>query len=54
MIEKGCLAYLTYVRDAVIDSHPLESMLVINEFSKVFIINLLSIPPNGDMYLVLT
>ncbi|XP_070054904.1 uncharacterized protein [Nicotiana tomentosiformis] len=50
MVEKGCLAYLDYVRDATAESQTIDSVPVVWEFADVFPSNLpgtqpISIPP---------
>ncbi|XP_070026055.1 uncharacterized protein [Nicotiana sylvestris] len=36
MVEKGCLAYLAYVRDAIAESPMIDSVPVVREFADVF------------------
>ncbi|XP_070014226.1 uncharacterized protein [Nicotiana sylvestris] len=36
MVEKGCLAYIAFVRDASVDTPTIESVPVVTEFPDVF------------------
>ncbi|XP_070036041.1 uncharacterized protein [Nicotiana tomentosiformis] len=49
MVEKGCLAYLAYVRDTVVEVVAIDSVPVIWEFSYVFPYDLPGIPPYRDI-----
>ncbi|XP_070034199.1 uncharacterized protein [Nicotiana tomentosiformis] len=49
MVEKGCDAYLSYVRDVSIDSPTIESVLVVRDFLDVFPANHSSMPPDRDI-----
>ncbi|XP_070034384.1 uncharacterized protein [Nicotiana tomentosiformis] len=49
MVEKGCLAYLAYVRDTTAESPMIDSVLVILEFANVFPSNLPGMPPDCDI-----
>ncbi|XP_070057815.1 uncharacterized protein [Nicotiana tomentosiformis] len=52
MVEKGCLAYLSFVRDVSADTPIIESVPVLREFSNMFPVALPSMPPNMDIDLV--
>ncbi|XP_070057988.1 uncharacterized protein [Nicotiana tomentosiformis] len=47
--EKGCLAYLSYVRDTTAETPKIGSMPVVREFSDAFPSDLPSIPPDRDI-----
>ncbi|XP_070057979.1 uncharacterized protein [Nicotiana tomentosiformis] len=49
MVEKGCLAYLAYVRDTTTETSVIDSVHVAWEFSDVFPADLPSMPPNRDI-----
>ncbi|XP_070007790.1 uncharacterized protein [Nicotiana sylvestris] len=49
MVEKGCLAYLAYVRDTTIESPMIDSVPVVREFADVFPFDLPSMPPDRDI-----
>ncbi|XP_070030456.1 uncharacterized protein [Nicotiana sylvestris] len=49
MVEKGCLAYLAYVRDTTAKSLTIDSVPVVREFSNVFSSDLPSMPPDRDI-----
>ncbi|XP_070054736.1 uncharacterized protein [Nicotiana tomentosiformis] len=49
MVEKGCLAYLDYVRDTTIETPAIDSVPVVREFSNVFPSDLPSMPPDCDI-----
>ncbi|XP_070035028.1 uncharacterized protein [Nicotiana tomentosiformis] len=49
MVEKGCLAYLAYVRDTAAETPMIDSMLVVQEFSNVFPSDLPGMPPHRDI-----
>ncbi|XP_070029163.1 uncharacterized protein [Nicotiana sylvestris] len=49
MVEKGCLAYLDYVRDTTIESPTIDSVLVVEEFADVFPSDLPGVPLNRDI-----
>ncbi|XP_070002772.1 uncharacterized protein [Nicotiana sylvestris] len=46
MVEKGCLAYLSYVRGTTVESPTIDSMLVVREFADVFPSDLPDMPPD--------
>ncbi|XP_070050613.1 uncharacterized protein [Nicotiana tomentosiformis] len=48
MVEKGCLAYLAYVRDTA-ETPTIDSVPVVREFSDVFPSDLLSMPPDHNI-----
>ncbi|XP_070054523.1 uncharacterized protein [Nicotiana tomentosiformis] len=49
MVEKGCLAYLAYVRDTAVETPTIDSVPVVQEFSDVFPSNLPGMPPDRDI-----
>ncbi|XP_070014681.1 uncharacterized protein [Nicotiana sylvestris] len=49
MVEKGCLAYLAYVRDTTVEAPAVDSVPTVQEFSDVFPFDLPSILPNRDI-----
>ncbi|XP_070046179.1 uncharacterized protein [Nicotiana tomentosiformis] len=49
MVEKGCLAYLAYVRDTTAETPTIDSVPVVWEFSNVFSSDLPGMPPNRDI-----
>ncbi|XP_070032039.1 uncharacterized protein [Nicotiana tomentosiformis] len=49
MVEKGCLAYLDFVRDVSVDTPTIESVPVVREFSDVFPADLSDMPPHRDI-----
>ncbi|XP_070005741.1 uncharacterized protein [Nicotiana sylvestris] len=49
MIEKGCLAYLAYVRDTTTESPMIDSVPVVREFANVFPSDLPGMPPDRDI-----
>ncbi|XP_070046306.1 uncharacterized protein [Nicotiana tomentosiformis] len=49
MIEKGCLAYLAYVRDSSTEVPSMDSVPVLREFPEVFPIDLPEMPPVKDI-----
>ncbi|XP_070013824.1 uncharacterized protein [Nicotiana sylvestris] len=49
MVEKGCLAYLVYVRDTTVESPIIDSVPVVREFANVFPSNLPGMPPDRDI-----
>ncbi|XP_070019883.1 uncharacterized protein [Nicotiana sylvestris] len=49
MVEKGCLAYLDYVRDTTVESSTINSVPVVQEFTDVFPYDLPSKPPDRDI-----
>ncbi|XP_070032015.1 uncharacterized protein [Nicotiana tomentosiformis] len=49
MIEKGCLAYLSFVRDVSIDTPIVESVLAVREFPDLFPANLPGMPLDRDI-----
>ncbi|XP_070057006.1 uncharacterized protein [Nicotiana tomentosiformis] len=50
MVEKGCLAYLAFVRDVSADSSTIVSVSVVREFPDVFPVDLPGMPPDRDIY----
>ncbi|XP_070041308.1 uncharacterized protein [Nicotiana tomentosiformis] len=48
MVEKGCLAYLAFVRDVSADTTSIESAPVVRDFSDVFSTDLSGMPPDRD------
>ncbi|XP_070025895.1 uncharacterized protein [Nicotiana sylvestris] len=49
MVKKGCLAYLSYVRDTTAESPMIDSVLVVREFADGFPSDLSSMPPDRDI-----
>ncbi|XP_070048979.1 uncharacterized protein [Nicotiana tomentosiformis] len=49
MVEKGCDAYLAYLRDASIDTPTVESVPVARDFPYVFPADLPAMPPDRDI-----
>ncbi|XP_070032325.1 uncharacterized protein [Nicotiana tomentosiformis] len=49
MVEKGCLAYIAYVRDTTAESPTIDSVLVVREFANVFLSDLPGMPPDRDI-----
>ncbi|XP_070018241.1 uncharacterized protein [Nicotiana sylvestris] len=49
IVEKGCLAYLAYVRDSSVEVPSMDYVPVICEFSEVFPLDLLGMPSDMDI-----
>ncbi|XP_070028720.1 uncharacterized protein [Nicotiana sylvestris] len=49
MVEKGCLAYLAYVRDTTAESPMINSVPIVQEFADVFPSNLPGMPTDRDI-----
>ncbi|XP_070039280.1 uncharacterized protein [Nicotiana tomentosiformis] len=49
MVEKGCLAYLAYVRDTTVESSMIDSVPVVREFANVFPSGLPGMPSDRDI-----
>ncbi|XP_070025789.1 uncharacterized protein [Nicotiana sylvestris] len=49
MVEKGCLAYLAYVRDSSAEVPSMDSVPVVREFPEVFHVDLPGMPPDKDI-----
>ncbi|XP_070013734.1 uncharacterized protein [Nicotiana sylvestris] len=49
MIGKGCLSYLTFVRDVGIDTHTIDSIPVVRDFPDVFPADLPGMSPDRDI-----
>ncbi|XP_070032241.1 uncharacterized protein [Nicotiana tomentosiformis] len=49
MVEKGCDAYLAYVRDVGVDTLTVETDPVVRDYPDVFPAYLLGMPPNRDI-----
>ncbi|XP_070049486.1 uncharacterized protein [Nicotiana tomentosiformis] len=49
MVEKGCLAYLAYVRDTTTESPMIDLVPVVREFADMFPSDLLGMPPDHDI-----
>ncbi|XP_019256463.1 PREDICTED: uncharacterized protein LOC109234874 [Nicotiana attenuata] len=49
MVEKGCLAYLAYVRDSSAEVPPIDSVPIVREFPDVFPSDLPGMPPDRDI-----
>ncbi|XP_070034688.1 uncharacterized protein [Nicotiana tomentosiformis] len=49
MVEKGCLAYLAYIRDSSAEVPHMDSVMVVREFPEVFPTNLTGMPFDRDI-----
>ncbi|WMV45277.1 hypothetical protein MTR67_038662 [Solanum verrucosum] len=49
LVEQGCLAYLSNIRDAEVESPSIESILVVSEFREVFHNDLPGMTPDRDI-----
>ncbi|XP_019251318.1 PREDICTED: uncharacterized protein LOC109230253, partial [Nicotiana attenuata] len=49
MVEKGCLAYLAYVRDSSAEVPSIDSVPIVREFPEVFPSDLPGMPPDRDI-----
>ncbi|XP_070041156.1 uncharacterized protein [Nicotiana tomentosiformis] len=49
MFKKGCLVYLSYIRDVSADTSTVNSVPVAREFPDVFPTNLMGMPPNRNI-----
>ncbi|XP_070032147.1 uncharacterized protein [Nicotiana tomentosiformis] len=49
MVEKGCEAYLSFMRYVSADTPTIESVPVVRDFPDVFPVDLLGMPPNRDI-----
>ncbi|XP_070042803.1 uncharacterized protein [Nicotiana tomentosiformis] len=49
MVEKGCLAYLAFVRDVSADTPTIESVTVVMDFWNIFLIDLSGMSPDRDI-----
>ncbi|XP_070042845.1 uncharacterized protein [Nicotiana tomentosiformis] len=49
MVEKGCLAYLAFLRNVSVDTPTVESVTVVRDFPDVFPANLSGMPPDKDI-----
>ncbi|XP_070048582.1 uncharacterized protein [Nicotiana tomentosiformis] len=49
MVEKGCLAYLAYVRDTIAENPTIDLVPVLREFPDVFPSDLPGMPPDHDI-----
>ncbi|XP_070055122.1 uncharacterized protein [Nicotiana tomentosiformis] len=49
MVEKGCLAYITYVRDTTAETPAINSVHVVREFTDIFPSDLPGMPPDHDI-----
>ncbi|XP_070019865.1 uncharacterized protein [Nicotiana sylvestris] len=49
MVEKGCDAYLAYVRDVSIDTPSINSVLIVWDFSDMFLADLPGMPHDRDI-----
>ncbi|XP_055824467.1 uncharacterized protein LOC129892996 [Solanum dulcamara] len=49
LIDRGCMSYLAFIRDTSIESPPIDTVLVVKEFSDVFPTDLPGIPPDRDI-----
>ena len=48
-MDQGCLAYLDHIRDVEVEPPPIESILVVSEFIKVFPTNLYGMPSDRNI-----
>ncbi|XP_070028979.1 uncharacterized protein [Nicotiana sylvestris] len=49
MVGKGCEAYLAFVRDVNIDTPTFESILIVRDYTYVFLVDLPGMKPNTDI-----
>ncbi|XP_070026361.1 uncharacterized protein [Nicotiana sylvestris] len=49
IVEKGCDAYLAYVRDVSVDTLTIESVLIVRHYPDVFSVDLLGMLPDRDI-----
>ncbi|XP_070019421.1 uncharacterized protein [Nicotiana sylvestris] len=49
MVEKGCLAYLAYICDSSAEVPSMDSVPVVSEFPKVFLVDLSGMSPDRDI-----
>ncbi|XP_069144551.1 uncharacterized protein [Solanum lycopersicum] len=49
LVERGCLSYLDFIRDTSIESPPMDSVPVVQDFPDVFPSNLPGVPPDRDI-----
>ncbi|XP_070049887.1 uncharacterized protein [Nicotiana tomentosiformis] len=49
MVEKGCLAYLAYIRDTTVESPMIDLVPVVREFSDMFLSDPPGMPPDRDI-----
>ncbi|XP_070036653.1 uncharacterized protein [Nicotiana tomentosiformis] len=49
MVEKGCLAYLAYVRDTAAETPTIDSVPMVRDFSDMFPSDLPGMPPDRDI-----
>lgn len=49
LVDRGCLFYLGFIQETSVESPPMESILMIQEFVDIFLIDLSSIPPNKNI-----
>ncbi|XP_070023025.1 uncharacterized protein [Nicotiana sylvestris] len=49
LVEKGCLAYLAYVRDTTTETLTIDPMLVVRKFANMFPFDLPSMPSDRDI-----
>jgi len=50
MLEKGCFAYLAFVRDVSDDTPTVELVPIVSDFLDVFPANLSGMPPDRDNF----
>ncbi|WMV25693.1 hypothetical protein MTR67_019078 [Solanum verrucosum] len=53
LVDMGCLSYLAFIRDPSVEPPPMDSVLVVQEFSDIFPSDLLGIPPYRDINFVI-
>ena len=49
LVERECLSYLDFIRDASVETPPMDSVPVVQEFLDVFPSNLPGVPPDRDI-----
>ncbi|XP_069143501.1 uncharacterized protein [Solanum lycopersicum] len=49
MVERGCLSYIAFIRDTNVESPPMDSVPVVQEFLDVFPSDLPGVPPDRDI-----
>ena len=45
----GCLSYFAFIRDTSVKQHPMDSVLVVQEFPDVFPSDLPGVPPDWNI-----
>ena len=49
MVERGCLSYLAFIQDTSVESPPMDSVPMVQEFPDVFPSDLPGVPPDRDI-----